>query len=751
MRPDQQLNQAWLNLSAGRWQDAEKSLLQMSLNSEALAMLGSLYYQQEDYEKAIPKLEKALKLAPKRHDLYPLLGAALQLSGRVEEALPWYQKILKADPDNPSHLYNLASALKESSQYAEAAQLFEKLIAKHPEHLRARNNFGVALLALGRISEASAQFEWAVKLAPDYALAWINLGDAQLQLGQLQKSLSTFERALTLMPDDASLLARLGRVCQLLGQLENSAKWLKKALKFSPDDATLWRSQGATLQALGHWPAAQAAFEKALAIRPDFAEARNNLGNLLKEQGQMAAAQAQFEQVLSQAPSDAQRIRLATLAPPVYASLEDLKYWRQRIEKEVGILAELPLQIGDPLAEIGQANFYLAYQGYNDKELQMAIAGLYRPLLPEQVSAKTPRPQSERKRVGFLSGFFYNHSICHYYTQHILGLDPERFEVFLLLAPGNPQDSSTDRLSAFASQTLRLPRDLTLARQQVADLNLDALIYPDIGMEPFSYFLAQTRLAPVQAVLPGHPVTTGLPTIDYFVSNQAMELPEAQEHYSETLVKLPGLPVSYAKPELPKTWLSRTELGLPEQKHLYLCAMTLFKIHPWMDAAFKQILESDPEAEICLIRFQETGQHLLLKERFERSLGSLAERIRFLPWAPKAAFFSLLAQADLALDSHPFGGGSTHYLTLATGTPVLTWTSPWLRGRSAAGMYQLLEIPELVTTSAESFATRAVQIATEPDLRQSLSERIHAGHSLLFDNPQGPREFASWLASLLKI
>ncbi|MGE3724549.1 MAG: tetratricopeptide repeat protein [Candidatus Sericytochromatia bacterium] len=751
MRPDQQLNQAWQNLSAGRWEDAEKSLLQMSLNSEALAMLGSLYYQQEDYEKAIPKLEKALKLAPKRHDLYPLLGAALQLSGRVAEALPWYQKILKADPENPSHLYNLASALKEAAQYAEAAQLFEKLLSQHPEHLRARNNFGVALLALGRIAAASEQFEWAVKLAPDYALAWINLGDARLQLGQLITAKTAFEKALTQMPKEPSLLARMGRVCQLLGELEAAAKWLEKALKLTPHDSSLWRSQGVTLQALGHWPAAQTAFEKALSLNPDYAEARNNLGNLLKEQGQMAQAQTQFEQVLSQSPSDAQRIRLATLAPPVYASLEDLHHWRQRIEKAVGNLAELPLQIADQLTEIGQANFYLAYQGYNDRELQMAIAGLYRPLLPEQVSAQTDRPQSERKRVGFLSGFFYNHSICHYYTQHILGLDPAQFEVFLLLAPGNPQDSATDRLSAFASQTLRLPRDLSLARQQVADLHLDALIYPDIGMEPFGYFLAMTRLAPIQAVLPGHPVTTGIPTLDYFVSNAPMELPEAQEHYSETLITLPGLPVSYAKPEMPKTWLSRTELGLPEQKHLYLCAMTLFKIHPLMDVAFKQILETDPLAEICLFRFQETGQHLLLQERLQRSLGPLAERVKFLPWASKEAFFSLLAQADLALDSHPFGGGSTHFLTLATGTPVLTWASPWLRGRSAAGMYQLLEIPELVTVSAQDFARRAVEIATQRELRHALSQRILAGHSLLFDNLQGPREFATWLTSLLKI
>lgn len=748
MRPEQQLNLAWQDLSAGRWQQAEKSLLQMSLHPEALAMLGQLYYQQERYGEAVPKLEKALKLAPQRTDLYALLGAALQLSGQVAQALPWYEKVLKADPTNPSHQYNLASALKEAQQYAEAALLFERLLQQAPDHVRARNNFGVTLLALGRIAEAAEQFQVAVAQVPEYAMAWINLGDARQQLGQTEAAQSAYLEARELQPADPALLARLGRLCQSLGQLENSAAWLEQALQLSPEDATLWRSQGATLQALGQWPSAQAAYEKALELRPDYAEARNQLGNLLKEQGQMDRAQAQFEQVLREKPSDAQRVRLATLAPPVYASLEAVADWRRRIEREVALLAQAPLTIADPLTEIGQANFYLAYQGYNDRELQMQIASLYRSLLPELVEPQSPRPVSERKRVGFLSGFFYNHSICHYYSQHLLQLDPAQFEVFLLLAPGNPQDGETERLMAAAAHTLRLPRDLALARQQVADLHLDALIYPDIGMEPFSYFLALTRLAPVQAVLPGHPVTTGLPTLDYFISNAPMELPEAQDHYSETLVTLPGLPVAYAKPELPARWLSRTDLGLPEDKHLYLCAMTLFKIHPAMDAAFKQILEADSQAEICLFRFQATGQHLLLKERFARSLGPLAERIRFLPWAPKEAFFSLLTQADLALDAHPFGGGSTHYLTLATGTPVLTWASSWLRGRSAAGMYQVLQIPELVTASAQAFAERAVQIASDSDLRHALSQRIQAGHPLLFDNLQGPREFGRWLETV---
>ena len=51
----------------------------------------------------------------------------------------------------------------------------------------------------------------------------------------------------------------------------------------------------------------------------------------------------------------------------------------------------------------------------------------------------------------------------------------------------------------------------------IAGLKLHVLLYADICMEPFTYFLAFSRLAPVQAVTHGHPSTTGLPELDYFV------------------------------------------------------------------------------------------------------------------------------------------------------------------------------------------------------------------------------------------
>lgn len=750
MQTEVLLQQAWQALEQGQQQAAETILLQIVSHPGAQFLLGQLYYQQDCYAKAVPHLQGALAARPDWSELYPLLGAALQMDGRPAEALPWYRQALELDPKNPSHSYNLATALKEAGLLQEAAEYFATLLEKHPNHLKARNNYGATLQALGRLEEAADQYQSAVDLAPDYALAWYNLGDLRQRLGQYSAAEYAFQQAVQFLPDEhAAVRARLGRLCQQMGELEASVYWLQQALARSPEDVSLWRSLGASHQALGQWDNAMADFQQALALEPKDTEAHNRLGNLYREQGRMQEAQACFEKVLQLQPSDAQRIRLATITPPVYHSIADVVQWRARIEKQVAALAQSRLEIADPLTEIGQANFYLAYQGYNDRELQQAIAALYRPLLPEQVAAATPRPKGSRRRIGFLSGFFYNHSICHYYSGHILGLDPTQYELYLLLAPGNPSDAATAELMQHVHQTLRLPRSLPEARQRVADLHLDALIYTDIGMEPFSYFMALTRLAPVQVVLPGHPVTTGIPTMDYFISNQPMEIPEAQTHYSETLVTLPGLPVQYRRPELPKTLLSRQALGLPENRHLYLCGMTLFKIHPQMDQAFAQILDSDPKAEILFFKFQHTRLHEILQARFEKHLGKQAQRIRYLPWASRQEFLSLLRTAEVTLDSYPFGGGSTHYLTLATGTPLITWASPWLRGRSGTGIYQELGIPELMTETAGDFATRAVEVACDRTLRDALSARIQAGHSLLFDNPQGPRVFAQWLASVL--
>src|SRR6185436_15263966 len=95
---------------------------------------------------------------------------------------------------------------------------------------------------------------------------------------------------------------------------------------------------------------------------------------------------------------------------------------------------------------------------------------------------------------------------------------------------------------------------------------MDVLIYPEIGMDPATAKLACLRLAPVQATSWGQPQTSGLPTMDYYLSAQALELPPGTSCWlphaadaapgarqpapdlpaAEVLLLCPGTPFKYA-------------------------------------------------------------------------------------------------------------------------------------------------------------------------------------------------------------
>lgn len=728
-----------------------KVLAQVPENQDALVLLGSVNYELEHYDESVRYFQQLLNLAPERTDFLSNLGAALQMIGRPEEATPVYRRVLQVVPEDPATLYNLASTLKDCGEIDEAGLLFERLLELSPDYAKAHNNFAVTCKLQGKVTQAIEHFRRAVTLEPAYTLAWQNLADLLQQEGHWEDAEDAYLYVLDARPQDATLHYKLGLFYQQQGRLLNSLHHFQTAVELSPRMAEAWRSLGATQQGLGQFEASLLSFRQALEVQPVYPEALIKLGNSHRELGQMQQAQQAYQQALEQDPADdANRVRLATLLPPIYSSRKDMHSWRQRFADGVQALQDQELKLDHPVSQLGQTNFYLAYQGGDDKPLQQAVAELYRPLLPERVEAATaspPSPQTGRLRVGFVSAFLYNHSITHYYGRHIeLMAAEDEIELTLLQVAGGLQDQVTNELKTLKARCLQLPDDLERARQLIADLHLDVLIYSDIGLEPFTYFLAFTRLAPLQCVLPGHPVTTGIPTVDVFVSNLCNELPEAQDFYSEQLVALDSLPVWYRRPKLPEHFKSRSELGLKDSSRIYLCPMTLFKVHPEMDQALAEILETDPEAEIHFFRFKQTLLHEQLQQRFERSVPG-HQRIKFLPWADSVSFFSLLDTADVLLDTFHFGGGSTHFLCFAVGTPVITWPSAYLRGRSGAGLYHKMGITEAIAPTQADYSRLAVEIARDPDLRVSLKTRIRDQRDYLFENDEGPRAFVSWLKS----
>ena len=441
------------------------------------------------------------------------------------------------------------------------------------------------------------------------------------------------------------------------------------------------------------------------------------------------------------------------MLPAVMGTRQELLESRAKFELNLDNLIAENMPLDDPLKSVGEANFYLAYHGLNDRDLQVKVAKYYEQVCPSllYIAPHCIKPKSDTKkkiRVGFLSRFLSNHSVSLCYSKIIETLSLKtQFETFLISS--QPIDEKI--YSGFFGKRICLPENLARAREILAALELDILVYLDIGMDPLSYFLAFSRLARVQCVLAGHPVTTGISNMDYFLSSDLMEPSGADEHYSEKLIRLPTPFFYFTRPAIPAKLKTRTELGLPKNRHIYMCPMTLQKLHPDFDEAMTRILQIDDYGMIVLFEniVLPFGKEILV-ERFKKTIPTeVRERIIFLPWLKDPTdFISAITTADVILDPFHFGIGSTAFVSVAAGTPLVTKPGEFMRGRAGMGYCKMLGIAECIAESTEDYARKAIEIASDQLLRKKISAQMFRDSHVLYENPQPIEDFVGFLYSI---
>ena len=200
-----------------------------------------------------------------------------------------------------------------------------------------------------------------------------------------------------------------------------------------------------------------------------------------------------------------------------------------------------------------------------------------------------------------------NHTIGKLFRGLIKGLDLKKFEIILfhLGSDRRAKDEDLDALSSYVDDFALVPSQYSKGREIIANYEVDILYYMDIGMEPLGYFLAFSRLAPIQCVTWGHPVTTGIPNIDYFISWKINEPHDAKSHYSEELILFEGFSTYYSPPDYESLEYDRGEFGLNADENLYVCPQSLFKFHPSFDPILVDILCSDDRARIIILDGQQ--------------------------------------------------------------------------------------------------------------------------------------------------
>jgi predicted O-linked N-acetylglucosamine transferase (SPINDLY family) len=583
---------------------------------------------------------------------------------------------------------------------------------------------GTAAAQAGRMAEGITALRRAVELKPDYPEAHYNLGAAYRDVGNADAALAAYRRAAELVPKFADVHVDIASILRERRELEEAERSLRAAL----------------------------------ALKPNYPEALLELGNVHKGAGDWRAALEDFQRAVSLDPAFGRARWAATVAqiPMIDDGDTDREERRQAFARELGTLEAWAAT--DPQAYRAVAEhqpFYLAYHEVSNRDLLARYGKLCASLMQGwQQAAGLAAPQrgarGDRIRVGIVSAHFSDHSVWLAFVRGwVQRLDRRRFDLHLFHLSAK-RDAETDLAISLATEFHDGKGGWENWARFIHASRMDILLYPEIGMDPATAKLASLRLAPVQATSWGQPQTSGLPTMDYYLSADALEPPDAQAHYTEALVLLPGTSCWLPRPAGEGREAQRSDLGLPVADVLMLCPGTPFKYAAEHDALWVEIARRVPGGKLVFFRSKPEALSNRLERRlhvaFERAGLSFERHALFMPWQDPPAFRAILAAADLYLDTVGFSGFNTALQAVQCGLPVVTREGRFMRGRLASGMLRRIGLDELVAPSDAAYVELAVALANDAGRRRDLRERLRGARERLFEDDAPVRALESFLA-----
>jgi predicted O-linked N-acetylglucosamine transferase (SPINDLY family) len=441
--------------------------------------------------------------------------------------------------------------------------------------------------------------------------------------------------------------------------------------------------------------------------------------------------------------------------PIIYESTEEIDEYRARFTQGLHRLSrELSLETDEArasaLAGIAHhSNFRLGYQAQNDRDLQAEYGRLHHRIMaanfPEWVKAIS-MPEilaGEKLRVGYVSSRFRNLSAAKYFSGWIREHDKNAFSVHAYHV-GSKTDSVTEEIRK-ASDTFRhIPGSLEEMCRAILDDKLHILVFLDVCFDPITTQLASLRLAPIQCAAWDQPITTGLPTVDYFISSAVAEPDNAQEYYSEELLLLPGIGVNYPKPVIPSALLTkiRRDFKLRDDAVVYLCIQYAYKYLPEQDHLLAKIAKQVPNAQFVFLtenNFIAADLQRRLDKTFLAANLAAKDYCVILPAVERFTYWNLSLLGDVFLDSIGWSGGVSTFEAIACRLPIVTLPGKFMRGRQSFAILTELGVTDTIANNAAEYLQIAVRLGIDRSWRDDIVQRMAGNYSSLYSDARNVR------------
>lgn len=663
----------------------------MSNISEAIVSAFQ-FYQTGNLSHAEWSCQHILQQQPNSTEALDLLGRMAHQAGKLKEAIAYYQKLIALLPDYAEAYYNRGSVLHSLGQLVDAIADYQQAIKLQPDYTEAHYNLGYAFHQQGNLPAAIEHYQQAISLNPNNADAHTNLAHILQHQGQIEAAITHYQQAIAIKPDVPEIFYNLGNLLRQQKQLDAAIIQYQWASALNPNYIDAHLQLGASLQSLGKYEEAIVCYQQALTLEPNFLDTYLKLGWALMHLSRFEEATDCFQQALILNPEH----------PEVYQKLALSLASQNKLEEAITYFQKA-LQLNPNFVEV-----------YWQSHLLLPI--LYD--TQEQI-------QSWRQR--FCRGL--NHLI-----QQSDFNTAEGNSYYI----GSKADLTTEYFNYCSDNFYHIYGNLDdLCKQVIAD-KLHILVFTDIGMDSLTTYIAGLRLAPLQCMTWGHPVTSGLPTIDYFLSSDLMEPQNAQSHYCEKLVRLPNIGICYQKPDVSELTKSRSELNLREDAIIYLCCQSLFKYLPQFDSIFAQITQRVPQAQFAFISHPVAAITTQFKSRLTRAFAisklNYEDYCVILPRLERIDYFNLNLLSNVFLDTFSWSGGNTTLEAIACGLPIVTCPGELMRGRHSYGILKMMGITETIAQDEMEYVDIAVRLGVDTNWRQEIVQKIYERHHLLYDD-----------------
>jgi len=687
------------------------------MNISELLQHALKHHQESNLQEAANLYNEILQIQQDNFYALHYLGVLHSQTGNFDLSISYIEKALQNNPSDSHANYNLGIAYQGAKKFDESIQAYKKALEIDPHNADACVNLGIVLKSQGKLDEAEASFRKALGINPEHAAAYNNLGTVLKEKGDTDNAIACYQKVLQMHPSSPQVIANIATAFREQGKLDDAVSAYRKALTLSADAPDILFQLGTALMEQGRGEEAVSVFEKILALRPESLSSRiarciARLRIIYDDQESINISRARY---LSELLQIRDGISLG------------IQQDREEAAKTVGLIQP----------------FYLPYQGLNDKEPQQIYGEIVCKIMSSQYPQFSKRPSptflpsGEPLRIGFVSGYFYNHSVWKIpvkgWIQH---LDRNRFRTYGYYTWRKKDEETVFAREHFDSFT----EDMYSLEALIEKIKKDSphvLIYPEIGMDPLSLKLASLRLAPVQCVSWGHPTTSGLPTIDYFLSSDLMEPPDADDHYTEQLIRLPNLSAYYEPSDMMQADVSRSAFHVKPDSVVYHCCQSIYKYLPHYDEVFPRIARQVGNSKFV---FSAYPRSQWLTEQFRKRISHAFKKFSlnaddfsvFLPFLDSLHYNALYSFADIFLDPIGWSGCNSALDAIAYNLPIITFPGKLMRSRDAFAIMTVMGIKETVAASLDEYVDLAVRLGRDSGLRKKITDRISQNKHRLY-------------------